>query len=144
MGTVIFDYAGALALAAKLWSLADDVDSLATTRERSSASASVEWEGSYGAQFDVASIDAVTRARAVATTLRADAQAWAQAWAKAMDDQNDITYQQEYDRVWRAHEAEREQSFFAALSPINLPRRPDPVAVPAAPSFAATAVLVSY
>ena len=102
MGSVRFDYGGALALAATLWRLADDVEALATARERASTEASAEWEGSYGAQFDVASVDAVSRARAVATTLRADAGAWAQAWAKAMDDQNDITYQQEHDRVWRA------------------------------------------
>jgi hypothetical protein len=141
---VQFDYGGALALAATLWSLADDVEALASTRERTSASASEEWEGSYGAQFDVASVDAVSRARSVATSLRSDAEAWAQAWAKAMDDQNDITYEREYDRVWRAHEAEREQNFLASLFPMNLPRRPDSVAVPAAPSFAPTAVLVSY
>jgi hypothetical protein len=141
---VQFDYGGALALAATLWSLADDVDALATTRERASASASEEWEGSYGAQFDVASVDAASRARSVATSLRGDAEAWAQAWAKAMDDQNDITYQREHDRVWREHNAERERSWLTWPYPVNLPRRPDPVAVPSAPSFAATAELVSY
>ena len=136
MGDVQFDYGGALALAATLWRLADDVEALATARERASTAASADWEGSYGAQFDVASVDAVTRARAVATTLRADAQAWAQAWAKAMDDQNDITYGRAYDNAWRAYELERETTGSRCRTTSSTS---GPVSVPAAPSFAPTA-----
>lgn len=86
---VVFDYDGALSLARRLWSLADDLDELLAKRAASATTALTDWRGPYRDQFvDDRRPPEVSTGNAVAGQLRGDAGLWAKAWKDVMDENN--------------------------------------------------------
>lgn len=85
---VRFDFDGALALARKLWSLADDLERSKLTRTQQADTAKAVWRGQYADQFGVRMTDEDTTRANVINGLREEAKGWATSWKNAMDEQN--------------------------------------------------------
>lgn len=99
---VRFDFEGALALARKLWAMADELERSKVTRTKSAATAKTVWRGAYADQFAVRMTDEDTSRANVVNSLRKEAEEWATSWANAMNEQN------RRNRA-KAVDAEREQ-----------------------------------
>jgi len=145
-GRVQFDWDGSLALARKLWSLADDLQDEDTGRETQFDTAKAKWLGTYGEQFaERRSTERSSRTNVI-SGLRDDARAWAEAWAQAMDQQNKNNRAAEVERVREDRnflEKGWDSTFGSDDSDDEVPV-PDSVAVPTPPGFAPTASEKTY
>lgn len=141
---VVFDFEGALAVARRLWALADSLDRVMAGRESLAAEALTSWRGnhavSFAARVGTERVDIDT----AAGWLRVGAEEWAAAWKEAMDEQNRALFARECQR--REDEAEwYESGFFGAvLGGPDMPEEPAALAVPTAPGFASTGGFVRY
>ena len=133
-GDVVFDYDGALSAARQLWSLADDLQTLMTDRERARTDASVGFTGPYATELTSRISSERTDVNSAAGELRLAATAWASAWKDAMDQQNQNLYT-------RAYKYSEDHQGFLGLGKLNGIERPpavEPLTTPQPPSFAAT------
>ena len=133
-GDVVFDYDGALSAARRLWSLADDLQTMMTDRERARTDASVGFTGPYATELTSRISSERTDVNSAVVELRNAATAWASAWKDAMDQQNQNLYA-------RAYKYSEDHQGFLGLGKLNGIERPpavEPLGTPQPPSFAAT------
>ena len=136
---VRFDFAGSLRLAASLWSYAEDLEALKTSRHSQAERALSSWRGPYGREFTGRETTDENNLSRLAGVLKADAESWARAWKQAMDQQNWKLYARRCKEIEdNRNLAEKAVDLFTG---IDLPPPPQPVPVPSAPSFAPTACL---
>jgi hypothetical protein len=138
-----FDWDGSLSLARRLWTFADELDDLATSRRNRAEQALTTWSGVYGTEFAQRISDELQDLELAAGELRAAATAWGQAWASAINEQNRRLFARECDRI----EGDRGflddvKGFFGGHD--DLPPQPQEHGVPQPPYFAATGSLVRY
>lgn len=85
---VPFDFDASLALARRLWLLADEVDHVRATRDTTADNARTRWQGAKRDDFDRRTTDEEASAIRAAGALRDEATGWANAWRDALDEQN--------------------------------------------------------
>lgn len=140
---VRFDWSGSLRVARRLWALADQVESTASSRMSHADDALVDWLGEYGIQFAQRVNDELTGAAAVVAGLRDGANAWAFQWKSAMDEQNRRLHAREEQRI--KDDRNRFERFVGGLfGHDDGPPKPSEAAVPAPPSFSPTRGFVRY
>lgn len=134
---VRFDYEGSLALARRLWDLADRLDTLGVARNRWGIEALVEWEGRLGDQF-ADRIDSETSGCArLSADLREAANQWAQAWADALNQQNRRLYARAVHRI-RDDRGIVDSIIGGLFGHDDLPPEPSLRSTPIAPAFLPT------
>ena len=137
-----FDYDGCLALARRLFALADQVTAAGVSRRELAGVAGQGFAGAYARRFAGMVEGGLADVAAAAQGLRSDASDLAGMWKAAMDEENLRRYARHATEV-RA----RRDVFTRAWDDLfgeHLPPAPDPVAVPQPPGFLPTAELVHY
>ncbi|WP_040493077.1 hypothetical protein [Ilumatobacter nonamiensis] len=143
-GALRFDFDGALRIARRLWTTADAVEAMMTSRVTAAGEALVDWTGTFGTEFVTRIEDESVGAGEVVTSLREGANAWAFQWKSAMDEQNRRLHAAEEQRV------KNDRNWMERnINPLfggndDLPPAPAEVGLPTAPGFAPTGSLVSY
>jgi hypothetical protein len=89
---VLFDFAGALELARRLWGLADSVDSSKVTRNTAAGTALQHWEGKFADDFMTSMTAEWTSAVNLGAAMRGDALRLAALWAQAMLEEAKVRY----------------------------------------------------
>lgn len=140
---VVFDFDGALALARRLYALADELAQVGAARQRGAESASLGFEGSYAQAFSARMGTEKTNVSAVAAGLRGDAEDLATMWKTEMDNENRVRYARHVDAL-KAARSEVAQIEDWLTGTFHYPPEPAGVPVPQPPGFAPTAILVSY
>ena len=140
---VRFDFEGSLALARRLWELADQIETQMDARVLLASDALSTWLGAYGTDFAGRIDTEFADIAGIAGQLRAGAYGWAANWKAAMDQQNRVLYARRVKQV----ESDRSLldkgiGFFAGHD--DLPPEPEPAATPAAPGFRPTRSFVRY
>jgi hypothetical protein len=140
---VRFDFEGSLALARRLWELADQIETLMDARVCKASDGLSTWLGTYGTDFAGRIDTEYTDIANIAGQLRAGAYGWAANWKAAMDQQNRVLHAR------RVKEVESDRSlldkgigFFTGHD--DLPPEPEPAGTPAAPGFQPTRSFVRY
>ena len=131
---VVFDYEGALSAARRLWSFADDLETMMTSREGARTTASVGFTGPYATQLVSRVATERTDVDSAVGQLRSAATAWASAWKDAMDQQNQNLYA-------RAYKHSEDHQGFLGIGKLNGIERPpavQPMTTPQPPMFPAT------
>jgi hypothetical protein len=145
-GRVQFDFEGSLALARRLWALADDLEAAERHRESDFDVAMASWRGEHAQRFRGRRETERLSKRNVVAGLRDDAQGWARAWASALDQQNRNNWAAQVERV-RDDRNLLEKGWDATFgkddSDESVPK-PAPVRVPTAPDFRPTATEVRF
>lgn len=145
-GHVRFDFDGSLALARRLWVLADELEAEDRGREVEFDAAVGRWRGAHGNEFrNRREIERTSRGH-VAAGLRDDAHAWARAWAAALDQQNKNNRAAAVERA-REERNLLEKGWDATFGKDDSEQEvpvPSPVRVPAPPRFAPTATEMSF
>ena len=141
-----FDFEGSLALARRLWALADDLEAARARRENDAGVARHGWRGRYAEEFDRRVADERSSFANVVHGLRDEARGWASSWKDAMDEQNRRNRARQIDAVrdrrgwWERNVGDR---VLGDDSDDEVP--PAPVAgTPQPPYFAATQREVTY
>jgi hypothetical protein len=140
---VRFDYVGSLQLARRLWTLAGDVDTIRSRRVSLAEAALTDWLGQYGTQFAERINSENTQASTIATELRTAAEQWAIRWAEAMNEQNNINYAREVERI-KDDRSGWDNFVGGVFGHDDLPPEPPAIDVPTSPSFYATGSLTRY
>ncbi|MGH2719317.1 MAG: hypothetical protein ACRDJU_12155 [Actinomycetota bacterium] len=140
---VVFDFEGALALARRLYALADQLASVGATRQRGAEGASVGFVGSYAQAFSGRLATEAANVSAVAAGLRGDAGTLAAMWKTEMDNENRVRYARHVDALKSAR-SEVSQIEDWLTGTFHYPPEPAGVALPQPPAFAPTAELVAY
>jgi hypothetical protein len=142
-GAVRFDFDGSLALARRLWSLADDLESLAVRRRNGAERTMIGFTGSYAEQFATRVRNELDELTAAAVGSREAASAWAQSWADAINEQNRRSFAAECDRVRARRDlTDRITGFFTGHD--DLPSQPRLLGAPRPPHFHPTGSFVRY
>jgi hypothetical protein len=142
-GAVRFDFDGSLALARRLWSLADELESLAIKRRTAAERASIGFTGTHAEHFAARVGNELGELTAAAAGSRDAAAAWARSWADAINEQNRRSFAAECDRVRAGRDlADRIAGFFTGHD--DLPRQPRVLGAPRPPHFHPTGSLVRY
>lgn len=135
---VVFDYEGSLALARKLWALADELEQVRTQRIRWADHALESWKGKFAIRFRnrVLGRDSTELTKMV-DSLRQGARQWGVAFAKAVDEQNLVLYTRETNRVSVVREERSllEDTIALFHDDLKLPRKPEPCTIPSPPGF---------
>ncbi|HWL38320.1 MAG TPA: hypothetical protein VNQ77_19185 [Frankiaceae bacterium] len=143
---VRFDFEGSLALARRLWALADELESARTRRAADADAARHEWRGRYADEFNRRMADEATGFVNVVHGLREEARGWAASWKRAMDEQNRRNRARQVDAV-RADRGWFERNvadrFTGDHSDDEVPEAPE-ADVPQPPYFTATQREVTY
>lgn len=139
---LVFDYTGMLALARRLWSLAEEVWAAMASRTSLAGPAQANFAGGYANQFRDCLGDEQTHATRVAAALRSDADLCAQAWQKAMDEENRRRWAAQVEALKKQRSLVQEawDHWFGT----RFPPEPGGVARPRAPGYIPTAELVRY
>lgn len=133
---VVFDFDGALNLARRLWSFADELEAAATDRATGAETALTSWLGAYADEFVERMNTEQTNLAQVVAGLRTEADQWAQAWKDATDEQNRRLWARQVDdmkadrNLW-----DRGVDFFTGF---DYPPDPVPVRKPTPSGFYAT------
>lgn len=137
---VNFPFDQALAVARQYIALANQVESVQSTRQGASSLATDGWQGRFADEFQQRLSSAASGAGNVATALRLAAGDLARAWADAQHQQQLYLY---YAMVQHKKDnqslLEQGLSFFG-LGSIDTGHAPPAPAVPSGPDFAATSV----
>lgn len=140
---VRFDYVASLQLARRLWTLAGDLDTIRGRRVSLAESALTDWLGAYGTQFGERIGSEDVQAATIANELRTAAEQWAIRWAEAMNEQNNINYAREVERI-KDDRSGWDNFVGGMFGHDDLPPEPPSIDVPSAPSFYATGTLTRY
>jgi hypothetical protein len=141
---VVFDFAGALELARRLWGLADTVDSSRVTRNTAAGTALRQWEGRFANDFRTSMTAEWNTAINLTAAMRGDAQRLATLWTLAMLEEAKVRYA---DHVTRKR---NERSLLTQIHDVFLGSdedygpEPGPFATPQPPAFEATGTLPEY
>lgn len=139
---LVFDYDGMLALARRLWSLAEEVAAAMAARQGLARPVQAGFAGAYADQFRARLGEEAANTGRLAAAVRSDAALCAQAWQKAMDEQNRRRWARHVQALKKQRSVVQEawEHFFGT----GFPPEPAPVPAPQPPSFAPAAELVSY
>lgn len=141
-GDVEFDWTGSLAMARRLWALADRLETLMSDRVAAAEFTLTDWQGPHATSF--ASRIGVEHGDVETATpqLRAAANGWAQQWKDAMDQQNNTLR----TREWESRDDSTLHTVTFGLAGEGKKQPPDPVpaAVPESPDFEATREFYPY
>ncbi len=139
LNDVRFDFDGSLALARRLWQLADLTDSTARARETAAGTAAKDWRGELVGQFDRRSTAELSALRQSADQLRAGARGWGRAWKEAMDENNRRRRARKVTEIRDSRSAlERFGDIFVGDDSDEQVPAARTVAVPGPPNFAPT------
>ena len=142
-GAVRFDFEGSLALARRLWHLADGLEELAAGRRAEAEATLTGFTGSHAEQFATRIGNEVYGLSVAAEGARWAASAWAQAWADAINEQNRRLFATECDRIRARRDlVDSVTGFFTGHD--DLPRQPALLDVPSPPHFPPTGSFVRY
>lgn len=133
-----FDFDGALALARRLYALADSVASAGARRRELAGVAQRSFRGPHADQFARRMSREQDGFSSVPAGLRCDAEDLAQMWAQAMDNRNRVAYARHVDAL-KARRSEITRIGDWLTGGFHYPPEPAPVAVPQPPGFAPTA-----
>lgn len=133
-----FDFDGALALARRLYALADSVASAGARRHELAGMAQRSFRGPYADQFAGRMSMEQDAFSSVPAGLRRDAEDLAQMWARATDNHNRVAYARHVDAL-KARRAEITRIGDWLTGGFHYPPEPARVAVPQPPGFAPTA-----
>lgn len=142
---VRFDYDGSLALARRLWSLADELHGVNGKRLGAAEVALWSWQGTYAQQFATRVNEEQASGQRVAFALREEARGWATSWAQAINQQNKRLRGSEVDRVRESRSGMEKfgDRFVGDDSDNQVPLAPV-ASVPQPPHFTPTGSLVVY
>ncbi|KJE24241.1 hypothetical protein FF36_01316 [Frankia torreyi] len=141
---VVFDFAGALELARRLWGLADGVDTFRGKRDTAATTALRHWQGRYVTEFRSSVTAEQGSDTHLSTAMRDDARTLAALWSQAMAEEAKVRYA---DHVT---EKKQHRGFFHRIedavfgSDDDYGPEPGPFAVPQPPAFTATGSLPVY
>ena len=133
---VVFDFDGALNLARRLWSFADELEAAKDDRFTGAEAALASWLGSYSDEFVERMNTEQTNLDQVVAGLRTEADQWAQAWKDATDEQNRRLWARQVDQMKSDRNVlDHVGDFFTGF---DYPPDPAPVRKPAPSGFYGT------
>ena len=141
---VVFDFAGALELARRLWNLADGVDGSRVKRDTAAGVALKHWVGRYATEFRTSMTAEWTTEVNLAAAMRGDAQGLAGLWAQAMLEEAKVRYADHVTdkKNKRSLLSQFHDALFGADEDYG--PEPKPFATPQPPSFEVTGQLPVY
>ena len=139
---VDFDFEAALDLARRLTALADQVETLARSRQNLGGDALVGFAGAHADEFARRGETDAGGGTALARRLRLDADLCATAWKNAMDEENQRRYARHVES-FQKHRNLAERLWDGAVG-WRFPPEPHGVPQPQPPTYATTAELTRY